>query len=211
MKTGALGKVYPDGEAIVRQGEAGECMYVIQEGEVEVLVGNDGREVPIAILGKNDFFGEMSIFDHEVRSATVRAVDDARILTVDKKNFFRAIQEDPTLAFRLVATMSRRIRRLTTDVVRSRTEDRRQNVRATVYADIAVKRQDKAIKGKLRNASVSGVLIKVNETLGAGEELIVRLPRIRQDIVASVVRETDSGDYALQFGEPLLRVLEGAD
>jgi CRP-like cAMP-binding protein len=55
----------------------------------------------------------MAIFEHEVRTATVRAVGEARVLTIDKKNFLRGIHEDPSLAFRIVETMSHRIRDLT--------------------------------------------------------------------------------------------------
>jgi CRP-like cAMP-binding protein len=110
---GNLGKVYGDGELIVRQGETGKCMYVIQDGRVEVVAEHDGEEIRLRELGKNDFFGEMAIFEHEVRTATVRAVGEARVLTIDKKNFLRGIHEDPSLAFRIVETMSHRIRDLT--------------------------------------------------------------------------------------------------
>jgi CRP-like cAMP-binding protein len=58
----------------------------------------------------------MAIFEREVRMATVRALGQARILTVDEKNFIRRMHEDPSLAFRLVQTMSHRIRELSTDV-----------------------------------------------------------------------------------------------
>ena len=73
MITATLGKPYADGEAIVRQGEVGECMYVIQKGEAEVLFRDGAKEVRLAVLGEGDFFGEMSLFEREVRSATVRA------------------------------------------------------------------------------------------------------------------------------------------
>ena len=112
MKKGALGKVYQDGEVIIRQGEVGNCMYVIQEGKVEVLIKEDGKEIQLAVRGEGDFIGEMAIFDRDVRSATIRAVGQVRILTIDKKNFLRRIHEDPSLAFRIVETMSHRIREL---------------------------------------------------------------------------------------------------
>lgn len=108
-----LGKVYPDGELIVRQGEVGDCMYVIQDGTVEVIAEHDGEEIRLRELGRNDFFGEMAIFENEIRTATVRAVGDARVLTIDKKNFLSGIHEDPSLAYRIVETMSHRIRDLT--------------------------------------------------------------------------------------------------
>lgn len=110
MELGALGKTYEAGESIVRQGETGDCMYVIQEGLVEVVKEADGRNIQLAILGKDDFFGEMEVFEHIGRSATVRALIPTRVITVDQKNLLRRIQEDPSLAYRLVQVMSSRVR-----------------------------------------------------------------------------------------------------
>jgi CRP-like cAMP-binding protein len=85
METGALGKIYQDGEIIIRLGEVGDCMFVIQEGRVEVLAERDGQEILIAVREGGDFFGEMAILERDVRSATVRALGEVRVLTVDKK------------------------------------------------------------------------------------------------------------------------------
>ena len=108
-----LGKQYTDGETIVRQGERGNCMYVIQDGTVEVLAVKDGKELHLRDLGPDDFFGEMALFEEETRTATIRSKGTSRILTIDKKSFLGGIHEDPSLAFRLVQTMSHRIRDLT--------------------------------------------------------------------------------------------------
>lgn len=112
MDTGALGKIYEDGEIIIKQGEVGDCMYVIQEGEVEVIREEGGQEIQLAVRKEGDFVGEMAIFERDVRSATVRALGRVRVLTIDKRNFLRRISQDPSLAFRMVETMSRRIRKL---------------------------------------------------------------------------------------------------
>ena len=112
MELGALGKTYQPGQIIIRQGEMGDCMYVIQEGLVEVIKEVDGRAIQLAILGKDEFFGEMAIFEQEARAATVRALGSARIMTIDQKNLLRRIQEDPSLAYSLVQMMSSRIRKL---------------------------------------------------------------------------------------------------
>ena len=109
----SLGREYQDQEVIVRQGEPGNCMYVVQQGKVEAIAEADGREFRLRTLGPNDFFGEMALFGTENRSATVRALGKARVLTVDKKSFLGGIQEDPSLAFRIVKVMSQRIRDLT--------------------------------------------------------------------------------------------------
>jgi CRP/FNR family transcriptional regulator len=125
--SGALGKVYKDRENIVRQGEIGECMYVIQEGQVEVVVEEEGQEVLIAIRGEGEFFGEMAIFEREVRMATVRALGEARVLTIDEKNFRKRIHEDPSLAYRMVRAMSGRIRALATRVASMEAAERNQS------------------------------------------------------------------------------------
>jgi len=116
MTEGALGKAYASGELVVRQGDEGNCMYVVQAGTLEVLREEHDGNVRVAVMKAGDIFGEMSIFERELRSATVRALGEARVLSVDKKTFLRRIQEDPPLAFNLVKIMSHRIRRLTEDL-----------------------------------------------------------------------------------------------
>ncbi len=122
MNAGALGKTYQDAEVIIRQGDAGDSMFVIQEGRVEVVIEKDGRETRLRVAGEGELVGEMAIFEREVRSATVRALGQVRVLTVDKKNFLRRISEDPSLAFRIVQTMSRRVRELSDEIARLRAQ-----------------------------------------------------------------------------------------
>jgi CRP/FNR family cyclic AMP-dependent transcriptional regulator len=122
MKTSELGKTLSDGEVIIRQGDAGDYMYEILDGQVEVLQDRGGKEVRLAILDKGDFFGEMAIFEKEKRSATVRAHGEVRVLTIDKKILLRRISEDPSLALRILEKMSHRIRELDNELVRLRTE-----------------------------------------------------------------------------------------
>jgi CRP/FNR family transcriptional regulator len=96
-------------------------MYVVQEGEVEVYTEQEGEEVSLAVRKAGELIGEMAIFEREVRSASVRARGEARVLTLDKRNFLRRINEDPSLAFRIVQAMSERIRELSEEVARLRT------------------------------------------------------------------------------------------
>lgn len=116
MESNELGKTYAEGEVIFRQGESGSQMYVIQDGKVEVVLVKDGQETILTVLGGGDFFGEMALFDNEVRSATVRALGKARVLSVDKRNLMRRVHEDPSLAYRIIQGMSQRIRELNAEV-----------------------------------------------------------------------------------------------
>lgn len=118
MHVGDLGKMCRDGETIVRQREMGDCMYVVQEGQVEIVADAPGGEVRLAVLGPGDIFGEMALFTRAPRSATVRALGDVRVLKVDKRAFLSRVHEDPSLAFRILEKMADRIRTLDEEVIR---------------------------------------------------------------------------------------------
>lgn len=117
MSQAALGRFYADGEIVARQGDVGDCMFVVQDGEVEIVAEEGGAEIVLRSAGRNEILGEMAIFEHQPRSATIRARGQARILTLDKRNFLRRINEDPSLAFRMIQTMSHRVRDLSQEVV----------------------------------------------------------------------------------------------
>ena len=116
MSDAELGRTYEDGAVIIREGDVGDCLYVVQEGTVEILSERDGRAIRLGLAGPGELIGEMAVFDRQVRSATVRAHGRARVMTIDKKNFLRRINEDPSLAFRIVQTMSHRIRELDAEI-----------------------------------------------------------------------------------------------
>jgi len=118
MESGGLGRTYRDGEIIVRQGEPGDCMFVIQHGTVEVVHEAGASPVRLGVLRDGDVFGEMALFEREPRCATVRALGQVRVLTVDRKGFLRRVHEDPSLAFRLLRALSHRIRELDTELAR---------------------------------------------------------------------------------------------
>lgn len=120
MSQAALGRTYQDQEIIVRQGEVGDCMYIVEDGEVEVVVEADGGETLIRTAGRNEVLGEMAIFERKPRSATVRSRGQSRVLTLDKRNFLRRISEDPSVGFRVIETLCRRVRDLTNEVVELR-------------------------------------------------------------------------------------------
>jgi len=116
MRSQTLGRLYKDGEIIIKQGTEGDCLYVIQEGRVAVYDESAGSETKVAELGEKEFFGEMGLFEKDVRSATVKAMGEAKVLTIDKRNFYSTIQKDPSLAFRLLENMSKRLRKTTKEL-----------------------------------------------------------------------------------------------
>lgn len=112
MKDDELGRIYPDGEIIFKEGDVGDKMYAIQSGKVKIMKNTPSGELAIAILGTGEIFGEMALFDRMPRSATAVASGETRILSIDKKKLFQTISRDPTLVFKIIESMSQRIRRL---------------------------------------------------------------------------------------------------
>lgn len=113
-----LGREYQDGEVICRQGDYGDCLYVVQRGHLVVLHEKEGRTAVVGELTSGDIFGEMAIFERLPRSATVKAQGNALVLTLDRRTFLKAVHEDPSLAYRILQMMSHRIRKLTEQVSR---------------------------------------------------------------------------------------------
>jgi CRP-like cAMP-binding protein len=116
MNGGELGKKYKDGEIICREGDEARSMYVIQSGTAEVIKKGLDGEFTMTELKAGDIFGEMSLFDHLPRSATIRATGETVVLSIDKKGFFSWASEDPSLTFNILESMSRRIRTLNQEI-----------------------------------------------------------------------------------------------
>lgn len=120
MRTGELGIEFAAGQYLFRQGEDGDRMFVVLEGEVEILLQQDGLDVRIARCGVGDYLGEEVIAARGKRSADARAVTKVRVLAVDRRNFLRRASKDPTLMFRIVQQLNRRVSELGTELARLR-------------------------------------------------------------------------------------------
>jgi ATP-binding cassette subfamily B protein len=87
---------YGPGQDVVHQGALGDRMYVIEDGEVDVIVQN-GRERRLTTLSKNDFFGEQALLSTAPRTATVRTATTAQLLSLAQKDFQALLQANPEL------------------------------------------------------------------------------------------------------------------
>ena len=103
------------GQAIFKEGDPAREMYVVLDGEIEVLKrSRRGRETRVAILGPNDCFGEMSIVDMQPRSATVRALAPARVLRITTEDMDALYRHDlksyTLIVLNIARDLSRRLR-----------------------------------------------------------------------------------------------------
>jgi CRP-like cAMP-binding protein len=101
----------PAGQVVFREGQRGEEMYVIEEGEVEIVKLHGPVERTLSTLGAGDFFGEMSLLEGQPRLATARARSDARLLPIDASTFDQMLRENPEITIRMMRRLSQRLRR----------------------------------------------------------------------------------------------------
>ena len=105
-------KSYPKNSVILFEDDPGDALFILVSGQVKVvLIGEDGREVILAMLHEGDFFGEMSLIDDQPRSAHVIATEDASMLVLRRDDFRTAMDEVPRIALGLLQALSRRLRR----------------------------------------------------------------------------------------------------
>lgn len=101
-----------DETIILEDDESVQALFLIAEGEVKVyMTGMDKRETILTLLGKGDFFGEMSMIDGEPRSASVKAVSHSEVLIIRREHFIQQVRATPDLAMSLMVEMSRRLRK----------------------------------------------------------------------------------------------------
>ena len=102
---------YPKNSLIVFADDPGDALYVVLSGQVKIVIGaEDGREVILSIRGEGEFFGEMSLIDHEPRSAHVIAMENSKLLVLRRDDFARCMKEIPEIATGLLRAMCRRLR-----------------------------------------------------------------------------------------------------
>ncbi len=108
---------YEAGETIVAEGDAAENFYVVVRGSVEVLKEREkGAARVVTTLEEGQYFGELSIFDNQPRSATVRATQPTTCLVIPRWEILQTVEASPEVSKRMLAYLSGRLR-ATTDAL----------------------------------------------------------------------------------------------
>jgi CRP/FNR family transcriptional regulator, cyclic AMP receptor protein len=97
---------FHEGAAVVEEGDQGDSLYVILEGQADVVRGK--RTVDHVLPG--DFFGEISLLDGGPRTATVRAATPLVVLAIRRKPFSHMLQQEPEIAVKVLSALARRFR-----------------------------------------------------------------------------------------------------
>src|SRR6266568_1149343 len=102
---------FPRGTTIIAAGDVTESLYVVVSGRLKVMMSDDeGREVILAILGPNEFFGEMGLIDDHPRSASVVAIEACELLTLSKRDFKSCLAENFEMAMTVMRGLVKRLR-----------------------------------------------------------------------------------------------------
>ena len=171
-----VARSYDKEKMILVEESAGETFFLISKGTVKITrMSDDGREVILAILGEGDFFGEMALLDGEGRSANVIALEDAKVLTLQRSDFLDILERFPKIAIHLLKELTARIRHSDQQIESLSLSDAEQRI--------------------------SLVLIRLAEEMGQIKEGTVTIEHIpyQQDIanMAGTSRETVSRVYKM--------------
>ncbi|MCU1227985.1 MAG: bacterial regulatory s, crp family protein [Acidobacteria bacterium] len=108
----AKSRRYSKDDVVFHADESGDIFCLIKEGQVKVtMISPEGKEIILSMLGPGDFFGEMALLDNEQRSATVIATEPLELVTIWRSDFLQILQENFSITKKVLAELSRRLRR----------------------------------------------------------------------------------------------------
>jgi CRP-like cAMP-binding protein len=107
----AKARRYAKDDVVFHADESGDIFCLIKEGQVKVtMISPEGKEIILSMLGPGDFFGEMALLDDEPRSATVIATEALEVVTIWRTDFLQILSENFTIAKKVLAELSKRLR-----------------------------------------------------------------------------------------------------
>jgi signal transduction histidine kinase len=100
----------PAGQLVLREGDTGDALYIVLEGELEVTKRRGGQEVVLSSYEPGQFFGEMALLERAPRSASVRTLRESRMLAIDQAAFQTLLSRSPSAPFNILRTVTSRLR-----------------------------------------------------------------------------------------------------
>jgi CRP/FNR family transcriptional regulator, cyclic AMP receptor protein len=107
----AVPRSFEAGQVVFREGDASDTCYIVRTGRTRAVHEHgDGRTITLATFGPGDIFGELALFEDELRSATIEALESTSVVAVLGPDMRRLMTEHPQIAVRLVIALGRRLR-----------------------------------------------------------------------------------------------------
>jgi CRP-like cAMP-binding protein len=161
---------YGKHQFIVREGEPGDTFFVISSGSVAVCrVAADGRETILSILKEGDFFGEMSMFDSSLRSASIKTLTDVEVGAIRQSDFMGLIDRNPQIGRLLVIELSERLRAANALIAATTSQDIRARL-ASLLLNLAEQFGERVDNGtritlRLTNQEMANMIGTTRETV----------------------------------------------
>jgi CRP/FNR family cyclic AMP-dependent transcriptional regulator len=100
---------FQTGDPVFKEGEEGDYIAFVKSGRVEIKKETEfkGKQIVLAKMGRGSCLGELALFDQQPRSATVEALEDTELLTLDRKSMDKFIEDYPALGIKVLKGLSR--------------------------------------------------------------------------------------------------------
>jgi len=103
---------YPKDTVVFFENEEGDFFFMIVEGRIKVtILGDDGREIILSVLGPGDFFGEMALLDNEPRSATAIAAEETELLCLHRNDLQTVLTDNKAILTSFIKVLTSRLRK----------------------------------------------------------------------------------------------------
>ncbi|HEX5308154.1 MAG TPA: Crp/Fnr family transcriptional regulator [Solirubrobacteraceae bacterium] len=152
----AVPRAFEVGQVVFREGDASDTCYVVRSGSARAVREHpDGRTITLATFGPGDIFGELAMFEDELRSATVEAVQATEVVAVLGPDMRRLMVEHPQISVRLVIALGRRLRDTNERLARQSFQ--------TVQSRVAVVLRDMVAQAIAAGAPANEVLVTATQ------------------------------------------------
>ncbi len=182
VSTISMEKSYEGNQTVFRMGESGDSLFLIGSGSVAVsLPEADNKMIPLTILRKGEFFGEIAVFDHRPRSATVITNEPSLFLEIQGQELLNLIHDHPEIEFKLLMHLSTRLRDVSDQVLAVKVKEIDEKIN-NVYTRLDIEQ-------KTIDASLKATQTVFDHTSKRASEVIESVERSRSQMaaVASII------------------------
>jgi CRP/FNR family transcriptional regulator, cyclic AMP receptor protein len=173
---------------VLHEGDVADSLYVIETGRVKIYCSDkNGKDFVLDILEDGDYFGELALLDDDRRSASVRAMEPSRFRVIYKQDFNKVLDAHPNITRTLVRNLTRRIRKLTSDVKSLALQD--------VYGRVVKVLTSLAVP-------IENDMLRIEERL-TQQDIADRVGASRE-MVARILKELTIGEYIAIEGRQIV-------
>ncbi len=152
----ALTRRFPKGQVLFREGDASNTCYIVRSGHARAIREHpDGRTITLTHFGPGDTFGELAMFDDELRSATVETIDELEVVAIPGRDMRRLMAEHAEIASKLVISLGRRMRVANERLMRQSFQ--------TVQSRVAIVLTDLVAQARAEGAGEGPVELRINQ------------------------------------------------